>query len=113
MRLCEATIPDVPSAVGCTGVAYSFGYSARWPSIARRNFSSASGSGIVRIHVIGSYRFEGEPPTKQQDIDRRPESDDADTERGLQGVVPGEKREQEDHQSEKQDGGDGIPPGPI
>src|SRR5213080_782452 len=41
-------MPDVPSAVGCTGVAYSRGYSARCASSARRSFSPASDKGIVR-----------------------------------------------------------------
>src|SRR5438105_293379 len=53
MRVCDATMPDAPSAVGCTGVAYSLGYSARCPSMALRSFSSASDSGIVRIQVMG------------------------------------------------------------
>src|SRR5919107_2010725 len=53
MRLCEATMPDdSPSGVGCTGAAYSAGYSSRCPSIARRRRSSASSKGTVLIHVI-------------------------------------------------------------
>src|SRR2546423_1483911 len=58
MRLCEATMPEVsPSPTGCTGSAYSFGYSSRCASIARRRRSSASSNGMVLIQVISSNSF--------------------------------------------------------
>src|SRR6266581_4103101 len=101
MRLCDATIPDVPSAVGWTGVAYSLGYIARWASMARRSFSSASGSGIVRIHVIGSYWFESVRSTKHEKIHGHAEGDDPDAEGRAQRIVAGEQQEQHSDQDQE------------
>src|ERR1700733_8116216 len=53
MRLWEATISDdPPPADGCTGAAYSFGYSNFCSSKALRRFSLASSSGMVRIQAM-------------------------------------------------------------
>src|SRR5690349_24940972 len=49
---CEETMPEVPSPVGCTGVAYSTGYIACCASTALRSASFASLSGMVRIQVM-------------------------------------------------------------
>src|SRR6266545_1727988 len=113
MRLCEATIPDVPSPVGWTGVAYSLGHSAACASIALRSFSSASGRGMVRIQVIKSHSFESVRSTEDEHIDRCTEGDDGYPERGLQGVVPCEQHQQQRHQCEKQQRRDRISPGPM
>src|SRR2546423_7476428 len=88
-------MPDVPSAVGCTGVAYSLGYSAFWSSTAWRSVSFASVSGTVLIHVIDS--------PEKQDIDRNADCDDRDSRCGLEGIVSAEQHQQEQHQYQEDD----------
>ena len=94
-------------------MAYSFGYIARWASIARRSFSSASGSGIVRIHVIGSYWFESIGTTKDEKIHGHAEGDDPDAERRPHGIVAGEQEEQHSDQDQKQHWRDWITPDAV
>src|SRR5437660_7218564 len=115
MRLCEATMPEVPSGVGWTGVAYSFGYSAFCASTAWRSFSSASVSGTVRIQVIRSYGFQGGRDgrsAKRDKIYRHAQGDDADAQRRLQRTAGGYQDEHHSRQNEKQRGREGIAPGP-
>src|SRR6267143_969442 len=112
MRLCDATMPDVPTAVGCTGVAYSFGYSAFCASTALRSFSSASPSGTVRIQVIRSYGLQGERLAEYQKVHRRAQGHDPDAERGLQRTARGHQGEHDSRQYEKQHGRERIAPGP-
>src|SRR6266702_6925120 len=106
-------MPDVPSGVGCTGVAYSLGYSACCASTARRSFSSASVSGTVRIHVMCTCGLQGKRATKYQDIDGRAERDDSDAERSLQRIVSCEQREQHGDECEEEHRCERIAPGPI
>src|SRR6185503_8240633 len=77
MRLCEATIPDVPSGVGCTGWEYSTGYSRRWASMAARSSSLASaGTVLIQVMVV--------PETAERlsyTVEREAEATDARTER--------------------------------
>src|SRR6266571_5282055 len=116
MRLCEATMPDVPSGVGWTGVAYSFGYSAFCASMALRSFSSASLSGTVRIQVIRSYDFQGGRDgrsTKRDKIHRHAEGDDPDTQRRLQRTVAGEQEEKDSDEYQEQHRRDWIAPDAV
>src|SRR6266446_3660854 len=116
MRLCEATMPDVPSGVGWTGVSYSFGYIAFCASTARRSFSSASVSGTVRIQVIRSHNLDGGGygwSTKDKKVHGHAEGDDPDPQRRAQWIVAGEQEQQHGDQNQKQYRRDWISPGAV